>query len=277
MDNRSSKCRYSLVFAAIVSFLSVCTAGVSTFAWFQAQANVNVRAAQTSTTITVAGPKSVEVSNPVLYAFNGNGTHGYKTDTPDHSFAIGSEDDEYTEVTGSSISISKLWPGYKATFCIVTSTTNDTEIYQGSLKLSTYTATNKSNRKVLNANKNGLSGSAIAIETAINIYVGINGNGDYEVGSDSFNYQGSSLENRYLLQNASVESANIYCFYTIEFSSDPGTYYTEYVYKNSTYKVASEAQSDEGNRFFAADRDNGNSSCYEGLSFDVTSLALEMA
>ena len=50
--------KYPLVFATIVSFLSVCTAGVSTFAWFQAQANVNVRATESSTTITVSNPDS---------------------------------------------------------------------------------------------------------------------------------------------------------------------------------------------------------------------------
>ena len=40
----------------MVALLSVCTAGVSTFAWFQAQANVNVSTTSSTTTITVAKP-----------------------------------------------------------------------------------------------------------------------------------------------------------------------------------------------------------------------------
>ena len=47
--------------------LSVLTMGVSTFAWFQANADVQVRTATNSTTITVSKPDSFS-----FYAYKGN-------------------------------------------------------------------------------------------------------------------------------------------------------------------------------------------------------------
>ena len=268
--------RIPLIFATIVSLVSVFSCAVSTFAWFQASANAQVKTTETSTTISVSAPDPIEVGDPTLYVFNGNGDHGYPGNTPEHTFAVGDGDDEYTELEDASISISKLWPGYKATFCIAISTDDETTINQGSLKLTSYSFTNKATRKVLNAAKTGLSGSNIEIQRAINVYVGINGTGSYAVGNDVFNYNGASLANTYLIQNASVQATTVYCFYTIEFSTTSDTFYTEYVYNNSTYKVASEAQSDSGDRYFAKDP-NGNSTCYENLSFSVTALALEVS
>lgn len=72
MKGRRKKTKYSMVFAAMVAMLSVCTAGVSTFAWFQASSEVRVSAASSSTTITVADPG--ETAQTGLYIFQDNYT-----------------------------------------------------------------------------------------------------------------------------------------------------------------------------------------------------------
>lgn len=63
--------RYSLVFSTVVAFLMVCTAGVSTFAWFQANAAASVTTTSEEATITVARPEDA-----TFYYFTGNGTPG---------------------------------------------------------------------------------------------------------------------------------------------------------------------------------------------------------
>lgn len=70
MKGRRKKTKYSMVFATMVAMLSVCTAGVSTFAWFQASSEVRVSAASSSTTITVADPSETAATG--LYVFQDN-------------------------------------------------------------------------------------------------------------------------------------------------------------------------------------------------------------
>lgn len=73
MKGRRKKTKYSMVFATMVAMLSVCTAGVSTFAWFQASSEVRVSAASSSTTITVADPN--ETTYAGLYVYQDNYTN----------------------------------------------------------------------------------------------------------------------------------------------------------------------------------------------------------
>ena len=63
--------RKPLIFAAMVSFALVLSTAVSTFAWFQANAQVNIQTTSTSATITVSQPDLVK-----FYYFKGNGTPG---------------------------------------------------------------------------------------------------------------------------------------------------------------------------------------------------------
>ncbi|MBE6135015.1 MAG: hypothetical protein E7179_03265 [Erysipelotrichaceae bacterium] len=77
MKGRRKKTKYSMVFATMVAMLSVCTAGVSTFAWFQASSEVRVSAASSSTTITVADPnETIPVGLYVYSANNGGNEEG---------------------------------------------------------------------------------------------------------------------------------------------------------------------------------------------------------
>lgn len=64
--------KYPLVFATIIAFTMVLATAVSTFAWFQAEANVQVQTTSTSATITVQAPDDLVK----FYYFKGNGTPG---------------------------------------------------------------------------------------------------------------------------------------------------------------------------------------------------------
>ena len=136
--------RYPLVFATIVAFLTVCTAGVSTFAWFQAQAAVNIETASDDATITVAAPEGAK-----FYYFTGNGvpggdytgysrgdssigmaprniTHDGSTNPSNVAFESGDGIDYYfQEITGSGsytesncFDLSKIRPGCYYSFAV---------------------------------------------------------------------------------------------------------------------------------------------------------------
>lgn len=64
--------RYSLIFATIIAFASVLSAGVSTFAWFQAEAQVRVQTTSNTANVTVQAPEDLVK----FYYFKGNGTPG---------------------------------------------------------------------------------------------------------------------------------------------------------------------------------------------------------
>jgi len=64
--------RYPLIFATVVAFLTVVSAGVSTFAWFQVNAEVTISASSSSTNITVSAPEDLVK----FYYFKGNGLPG---------------------------------------------------------------------------------------------------------------------------------------------------------------------------------------------------------
>ena len=97
---KSKSRKLSLIGTIFVSMLSVCSAGVSTFAWFQAQANVNITTSSTSTTISVAKPDDY-----TFYYYNGNGNSAYR---PNGTFS-----NDFTAVPGSSIEQNNitLWNG----------------------------------------------------------------------------------------------------------------------------------------------------------------------
>ncbi len=104
--------KYSLVFATAVAFCTVCTAGVSTFAWFQAETNVTISATNSSTTITVTKPES----KYTFYAYNGNRNNGNSAANE------GDFDDDFTVVDSSNNAIlttlNDMYPGETMTFAL---------------------------------------------------------------------------------------------------------------------------------------------------------------
>ena len=104
---KSKSRKLSLIGTIFVSMLSVCSAGVSTFAWFQAQANVNITTSSTSTSITVSKPDEF-----VFYGYRGN---------VDSSHIIGARDinddgiydfnDDFEEITSANVNAKTLFDG----------------------------------------------------------------------------------------------------------------------------------------------------------------------
>lgn len=90
--------KYSLVFATVVAMLSVCTAGVSTFAWFQANAEVSVSSTYATTTITVADPNQT-FAQMFVYADN-------YTDT-----GTGADDSHRRQIVGAALPTSSSMSG----------------------------------------------------------------------------------------------------------------------------------------------------------------------
>ena len=109
--------KYSLVFATVVAFCSVCTAGVSTFAWFQAQANVSISATNSSTTITVRSPKDY-----IFYGYNGNvaadWTNKGESFEDDFTMISSSNTTAKTHFTGEDGAANKFNPGDVKAFAI---------------------------------------------------------------------------------------------------------------------------------------------------------------
>lgn len=71
VDTIFKKRRATLIFTAGVAVLAVASLGVSTFAWFQANADVEITAEGDEAEITVSAP-----TGAVFYYFTGNGTPG---------------------------------------------------------------------------------------------------------------------------------------------------------------------------------------------------------
>ena len=272
--------------------LSVCSAGVSTFAWFQAQANVNITTSSTSTSISVAAPDSFELGNAVLYQYNGNGTNGYVgTITNQGSVSGITVADDFTEVTATSISFTPN-PGKKLTYAIYVHVTSGGDISHAQLTLEGYSSINYSNRKILNSTHSAVDESKfIHVEEAINIYAHVDSSssGDFETetSTDMFVYDyanpyQTSSTNLQLIPSSDTSIAsgtNAYVFFTIEFDNSNNTYYQEYEYKNSAYSVLYSTPSSNDNstnRYFHKVT-TGNSSCYENLTFTINNMKISVS
>lgn len=129
---RKPSSKYSLVFATLIAFSCVCTAGVSTFAWFQANSRVSISPESATTNITVSSPDEIELgADPTIYAYNDNFTyvdgeytnHGYTTSSESNKvsmvFEKGSSNNYFYSYTSSASSA-----GYN-------SSSNVTKVYSG--------------------------------------------------------------------------------------------------------------------------------------------------
>ena len=93
------KAKLGLIASVTVGLLAVCTAGVSTYAWFQATANATVTATSNNTTITVTKPDEF-----VFYGYRGNtdSTHNIgATDVNDDS--VYDFNDDFVQITSSNL------------------------------------------------------------------------------------------------------------------------------------------------------------------------------
>ena len=293
----------SLLYATIVALACVMTASVSTFAWFQAEANVRVSTTNSSTTITVSAPESRELGAATMYAYNDNGSYGYTGDIKTGSRITDGDVLNFTEVTSvnkaSLLAVTNLSPGKKMSFGVKIET--DSALTSASLALVKYTAKNNTYRKVLTSLSNpgsengstGTIGDIVFIEDIVNLYGSANGTGSFSLGSAKNMSADFSCSKTYtagsgyttkafdnldygIFNDVSVSvaaSAYLYVFYTIELSSSAGLY-NEYVKSGEKYYPCHEVISSDltDNRYFYQPASGGNSTGYAKLQFQVNEL-----
>ncbi len=269
-----------LIFATIVAFFSVCTAGVSTFAWFQATANVNIQTATDSASITVTKPDDVTCE---FYAYTGNTAKGY---TPTN---VARETASATELTftgafgtklegaAQTIAAGSLIPGNCLTYCIKITTAGT-----HSASITSFTETKNANRLVYSS---GTTTTQVALGWAMKIYywsvtsitdesASLSGLYDYiNVGTNRsgnvFDYAyGTAAKDSYSIGSGIKTTNNIYLFYTIEFDN---TTYSSYQHVDSSGNPV--YVSSTGTTYWSKS-DSGTSEAYEGLGFNITGITI---
>ena len=251
--------------------------GVSTFAWYQAQAAVNIEATPSETQITVSAPDDVSVE-ATLYYYSGNNydntnLKGYKG-TPSMSYSDFSNEAD----SSAKKSLSDLYPGYKMSFMIeVVSTQNIGTI---SLQITNFTSSNAG----VSTNRYDVTGRTsldhpITLANAIRMYVGATSSTaavpTITSGTNKFTYGSPSASGTYNLANGigSSLTTTAYLYYTVYFDD------TENANKFLEYKQAAKTElmdttpNDNNNRFFKQDN-SGDSNCFEGLSFSIPKLKI---
>lgn len=175
-------------------------------------------------------------------------------------------------------------PGDSKTFAVVIEADDDATIGSCMFNLS-YSGSSVTNRKII-----GETSKYVSIVTAISLSYGYsvvdNDNYDYPASMTSLLTAGSSeikaTGTEYAVTDASLYSGatqtvnenSLAFFYTVTYSDDVETYYQEYVTNNTgtTYiQYNTPTTSETGDRYFTKTTD-GNSSCYEGLTFHITDI-----
>lgn len=271
---KQTKVKLSLISTIGVSLLAVSSAAVSTFAWFQAQAQVNVSASSADPVeITVAAPEDCKLNTPVLYKSVHNGTKGY-TGTLTDTTVTNVEHFTVCESFSDLNSVSNLWPGYKMSFAIYCTAVSKTK---GTLTLSSFNAGADENRLDKDYDNDTYLTKYIDFARALNFYTGYSTSATFSVGStDKFAYSSSNVITSAELVGsteigATAASTAMYFFITIKFDDSDTTYYKEYKEAECTNEV--ETTPTSGTRYFKK-HTSGNSNCYENLTFSMTTLTL---
>gem|GEM_PF-1763243 len=303
MKKRSVNSRkYSLLFATFVALFSICTAGVSTFAWFQAEANVQVQTTSTSTTITVAKPDDY-----TFYYYNGNldNSHEY----------VGTFDDDFTSITNSTdlstyTTLSSIYPGKVMVFAVtMTGCSNETYVDLKLTKLTSNTINDQdpSKQRVVRSPECEINvgwamdiySSAVATASADGAYDALVNNPSSLSASDKFTFAKGTTKGTGAgagLRYSSITAAKVMTLYTpIEVYKDYATasnmtlFYAVYFSDtNSTlFKEVDSGGSgtnygalDNAKRYFDAYSSGSNldriynSNCYAGLKFQLNELSL---
>lgn len=102
-----SKARAGLITSVMIGLLAITTAGVSTYAWFQANASATVTASPTSTQITVSKPDDY-----MFMYYNKNGLSNYGS--PNGTFG-----NDFSAVLDNSLTnLTNMYPGQAMTFLV---------------------------------------------------------------------------------------------------------------------------------------------------------------
>lgn len=294
-----AKMKLSLLASMGVSLLAVASASISTFAWFQAQADVTIIASGASTTITVT--KGLDYT---YYVYKGNFKNfdtssdlvGYTTAPASTTgtflsdFAVISSSSGVTPTKASDTT--NLWPGEKLTYAVkVTGITNNKiKMY---LKSYTSTSANGTYKRYIKGETNTIVDMAMAMD--IYTMSSTNGAGYYDATSastkaasflnktatdgltDKFNYPTvTSYENTNPLYETtsagSFSSGTIYIFFTVMYSN-----LQKDLYKEETQGGSSEIEPAGPNtdRYFKHYETGGYSNCFQGLTYQINTLELD--
>ena len=280
------KAKLSLMASVTMGLFAITTAGVSTYAWFQANANVTINAESTSTTITVSAPDDILIGTPHLYQYNGN---FYSSDEENITFTEGDDPDEFTEIEAEDeVSTTDMYPGQKATYCIVVGSSGR-KISGGSLTLGSdtsysiakpedspeskhfyvYTGGSESSPTTPVNKDSVLFRDAIFLKGGVTTSASTEYNDDVTTDSDYSPTNGMEL-----CSISFVDVETLYFYFTVLFSDDPTTYYQEYV-TSPSIKPTYEKRPNSGDRYFYK-TENGNSNCYEGWTFTLTKLTVSI-
>lgn len=279
----------SLIYGTIISVACVFSAGISTFAWFQAEANVQIQSTSSSTTISVSKPADIEVHTQLYYCTENHysATHKGYTGTPTLTFDADDTDasisaDSFVPVTTSDQkTLSGLFPGSKMTFMI--KIWGDAALNGVGLQLMDLTparAGRASSAESPAADiRNEFGGGYITLANAIRIstfviddeanFVSASVTG----GSNGFTYV-SGTESYTLRTKAGSFGSAAYVFYTVHFDDTPSstakTTYLEYTDSSCTSLYVGNTPSNT-TRYFKQS-ENGDSNAYEGLTFTIKTL-----
>ena len=278
------RARASLIASVVIGLLAVTTAGVSTYAWYQATANATVTAQSSSTTITAVKPDE--------YAF-----YAYKGNKASHTYT-GTFSSDFDAITSSNIAeltnLGELYPTKAATFAIaMTGCTVGQPITMNLTKVTSNTI-NKQNGSKHRYIRGGTT--EINIGWAIDIYTACSATADssynalinststlsasdkftctsensttYLAGTPSANV--ITLSSAKSLYNANATATTMYLFYTVYFSNASSTWYKEV--DGSGNPLKEDGTTDI--RYFDVDTSSGNSNCFAGLNFALNELSL---
>ncbi len=297
MSKKGRAKKANLITAVIMSVFVVSSASVSTFAWFQAQANVNIQTATDSATITVNKPEDY-----AFYAYKGNtlSTWGGK----------GTFGNDFVPLTTAALvtqytTFTAMKPGDIYVFAIKVSTASS-----ASLVLNDIISNNATKQNILDADENvqeryvyNTDSYKLNIGYAMDIFVSTytptsgsepTGYGTFvtaTTGDDLFKFDVSKATDRTVLDTGSYASPTIdlsavssditfFSSNSLDSRNDLyimwSVYYSDSILYDEVSAGSATVLKEEpstGDRYFKASP-TGTSNCFGGLKFALTAFTL---
>ena len=277
---RANRIKTKMLTMIVLSVISIASLAVASYAWFV----VYPPATFASGTLTVEAPPDVEVTDSEVFMYHGDASA--KTVDSDYT-QLDLNADIATRTVGG------LTPGDSVTFAVkVTATT----IATGTMDL-TYQSYSLSNRTIRSSSPT----KVVNMRSAIRIQTGVNATGAYpsmstalsplargseyalssltQDGSSMLYYKEDTVTNA--INGASVGDTTAYFFYTIKFMNTQSTFYKETDSSGNEQITTPSSDTTSGvtptpkTRYFTGSND-GSSTCYEGLKFSITKVAIKL-
>lgn len=297
--------RYPLVFSVITSMVLILGTAVSTFAWFQAEAQVRIQTTSSSATVTVSAPDVVK-----FYYFKGNGTPGTAgytgyskygasfgnttntINTTSHTYTIGSGNvgigtfaNAWGEIDISSTSLSTgvasrancfnfnyLRPGCFYSFCVDVGLSTSSLTANFSWNGASDVTGASLNRLVYD---NGRQSQGLNMLMAINAYcVTSSSNNAASYIEDTVNPETSMPDKINFSYSASGTSAAYSLLSSANTSTNHYIYFTLFMGKLNKGDALMYKETYSGNAYYELNNANGSYSPLEGLKSTLSSIVL---